>query len=164
MLSFGLELLLELFVGVEIIESLRQESGHVDAVGAGQAHVLIELLVEESLLHQSLTVVEHTVYFDGGDVVAQRGELTLLDAAHLPLGIEHVDIDTVYTKKTIGNSRSRIATRGHENVYCAFAADEMAEHAGHETGADILESQRGTMEEFERIDVFLYFHYGRWEL
>ena len=105
-----------------------------------------------------------TVYFDGGDVVAQRGELTLLDAAHLPLGIEHVDIDTVYTKKTIGNSRSRIATRGHENVYCAFAADEMAEHAGHETGADILESQRGTMEEFERIDVFLYFHYGRWEL
>ena len=41
-------LLLHACIGVEVVESLRQESCHIDRVGRGELHVLVEFLVHES--------------------------------------------------------------------------------------------------------------------
>ena len=75
----GLALFLHPGIGVEVVECLWQETGHVDRVGRCQFHVLVQLRIHEGVLDQCLTIVEDTVHLNGGDVFAECCELTLLD-------------------------------------------------------------------------------------
>ena len=54
---------LELGIGVEVVERLRQEAGHVDGVGRREHFLLIEFLVHERVLDQRLAVIKDTVHF-----------------------------------------------------------------------------------------------------
>ena len=75
----GLALSLHSRIRIEIVECLGQEAGHVDAIGRCQFHVLVQLRIHEGVLDQCLTIVEDTVHLNGGDVLAECCELTLLD-------------------------------------------------------------------------------------
>ena len=103
-------------VGIEIIECLWQETGDIDGVGGSKLHVLVELGIHKGILHKCLTVIEDTIHLDGCDVLTQCSELALLDGADLSFWIEHIDVDAVHTKETVGNSTSCIATGSHEDI------------------------------------------------
>ena len=47
----SLALSLHSCVSIEVIECLRQETGHVDTIGRCQFHVLVQFCVHESILH-----------------------------------------------------------------------------------------------------------------
>ena len=82
-------------IGIEIVESLRQETRHVDAVRRGEFHVLIQFGIHKGILDEGLTIVEHTVNLNSSDVLSQCGELALLNRRDLTLGIEHIHMDAV---------------------------------------------------------------------
>ena len=121
----------------------------------------LALVVEEGLLHQGLAVVEHAVDLDGGDVLAEGGELALLYLAHLAFGVEHVDVYALHAEETVGYGRAGVAAGGHEHVHplLLLLADEVLQQAGHEACAHVLEGQGGAVEEFERVDVLVDLHY-----
>ena len=126
----------------------------------------IQLFVHKGRLHQRLTVVEHAVHLDGGDVLAQRRELALLNRAYLALRIEHIDVDAVNAEEAVGNGRTRVATGSHEDVYRSLSfflfplsSDKVLQQTRHKACADILEGEGGTMEELQGIDVVLHLDY-----
>ena len=96
-------------IRIKIVEGLGQETCHVDGIGRGELHVTVQFCIHESVLHQRLAVVEDAIHLDGGDVLPEGGELTLLNGAYLSFGIEYIDMNTFYAKKTIGDGRTRIA-------------------------------------------------------
>ena len=111
-----------------------------------------EFVVHESALDQCLTVVEHAVNLQCGDVLTECGELTLLYGTHLSLGIKYIHMDARYAQEAIGHSRPSVARGGHQHIHqplLSALADEVTQQAGHETRAHILEGQRGSVEEFE---------------
>ena len=152
---------LKLCVGVEIVERLWKEACHVDGIGRGKLHVLVKLVVHECLLYKSLTVVEHTVYFNGCDVLSECGELALLNLADLALRIEHIYMDAFNAKKTIGYSRTRVATCSYEHIYIlsSLFAYEVLQHTRHEACAYILKCKCWSVEEFERVYILFDFLY-----
>ena len=81
---------------------------------------------------------------------------------HLVFRVEYIDMDTVDTKKTVGNGRAGVTTCCHENVdlLLAFASNEILKQAGHEASSNVFKSQRGAMEEFKRIDIIFYVNGG----
>ena len=107
---------LQLRVGPEIVERLREETGDIDAVGRGEAHVRLEFLVHESALDEALAVVEDTVDLDGRDVTPERRELALLNGRNLAFGIEDVDVDAVHAKETVGDGRPGVAGGGYQDI------------------------------------------------
>ena len=123
--------------------------------------MLVELLIHERRLYQRLAVVEHAVYLEGCDVLAEGSELALLNLAHLALRIEHVDMDSVNAEETVGNSRTGIARCSYEHIYLflAFLTYEVLQETGHEARTHILEGEGRTMEQLERVDVWLYLNY-----
>ena len=154
-------LLLHACIGVEVVESLRQESCHIDRVGRGELHVLVEFLVHESRLDKRLAVVEHAIHFEGCDVLSEGGELAFLNLAYLPLRIEHIDVNAVNTEESIGYSRTCIARSSNEHVdfLLAFLTHEVLQQTGHEARAYILEGEGRAMEELQRVDVWLYLYH-----
>ena len=149
-------LLLHAGVCIEIVECLRQEAGYIDRVGRSQLHVLVQLLVHERRLNQSLAVVENAIYLKGCDVLTEGSELALLNLANLSLWIKHVNVDSLYTEETIGNGRTRITRCCYENVdfLFTFLTNEVLEQASHETGTYILEGECRTMEQLQGVDIW----------
>ena len=140
----GQTLLLHAGVGIEIVECLRQEAGHIDRVGRSQLHVLVQLLVHERRFYQRLAVVEHAIHLKGSDVLTEGSKLALLNLAHLAYG------------------RTRITRCCYEHVHflLAFLAYEVLKQTSHETGTHILEGEGRTMEQLQRVDVWL--HLNHW--
>ena len=122
--------------------------------------MLVQVCVHEGALHQGLAVVEHAVHLDGRDVLAQRGELALLNRADLAFGIQHVDMHALHAQEAVGHGAAGVARGGHQHIHQALtlAAAEVAQHACHETGAHILECQGGSVEEFQTEDVLFDFN------
>lgn len=73
---------------------------------------------------------------------------------------------SVDAEKPVGDGGAGVAACSHEDMdhVAALAADEVLEQACHEACSDILESESGAMEEFERPDASLDFHQGAVEL
>ena len=116
----------------------------------------VQLVVHEGRLDQPLAVVEDAIDLDGGDVLSEGGELALLNGADLALGVEHVDVDAVDAEEAVGHGRAGVARCGHEHVdllAAAFHAYEVLQQSGHEPCADVLEGERRSVEELERVDV-----------
>ena len=59
----------QLSIGIKVIERLRQETRHVDGIGAGQLQVLVEFPVHKSGFNQSLAIVERTIDLNGRDIL-----------------------------------------------------------------------------------------------
>ena len=155
----------QLRISPEVIEGLRKETRDIDAVGRREAHVGLEVRVHESALDEGLTVVEHAVDLNSRNVLPERSELALLDGRHLALGVEDVDVDALHAEETVGDGRTRIAGGGHKDIdrRPALGPSRRGGERGkaplqeprHEASAHILEGKRGTVEEFERVDVRL---------
>ena len=60
---------LQLSIGIKVIECLRQETRHVDGIGAGQLQVLVEFPVHKSGFNQSLAIVERAIDLNGRDIL-----------------------------------------------------------------------------------------------
>ena len=75
-------------------------------------------LVHECRLDEPLAVVEHAVHLDGGDVLSERRELALLYGADFSFGVEHIDMDSVDSEKSVGNCRAGVSRSGDEHVGC----------------------------------------------
>ena len=136
-------------IGPEVVEALGQEACHVDGVGRGELHVLVEFSIHEGVLYHCLAIVEDAVHLDGGDVLSEGGELAFLDGRYLALGIEHIDVDALYAKEAVGNGRTGVARGGNEDIDEALTSlllVEIAQKACHKACADILEGEGGTME------------------
>ena len=124
--------------------------------------MLVQLSVHKGVLHEGLTVVEHAIYLDGSDVIAQCGELALLNRTDLSLRIEHVNMDSIDTQEAVGNGRSRVARGGHEHIHLltfVLLLNEILQESRHESGAHILEGEGRTVEQFEGIDIVLDLHH-----
>ena len=139
--------------------------------------MLVQFLIHESRLDESLTVVEHAINLNCGDVLSKSGELTLLNRRDLTFGIKHIDVDSVNTEEAVCHSGARVTGSGYEDRNRGanpspspregrffWLGQHIAEKAGHEAGAYVLESEGRAMKQFEGIDVVLDFHYGRVEL
>ncbi len=74
---------LHLFICEQEIKHLWEPSGHIDTIRRGQLHVLDQLFVQESCFYHVLAVVKCTFNFQGSYVLAQSGQLFLLNIAHL---------------------------------------------------------------------------------
>ena len=94
---------LQLCVGIEIIECLRQETGHVNRICRSQFHVRIQVSIHKRILHQCLTIVKRTVYFQSRNILSQRSELLFLNFADLSFGIKHIHMDTFHSQEAIGS-------------------------------------------------------------
>ena len=158
----GQALLLHAGVCIEIVECLRQETGHIDRVGRSQLHVLVQLLIHECRLYQSLAVVEYAIHLKGRDVLTQGSKLALLNLAHLALWIEHVNMDSLHAEETIGNGRTSITRCSHEYVhfFLTLLTNKILKQTGHETSTHILEGESRTMEQLQRVDIWL--HLNHW--
>ena len=124
--------------------------------------MLVQLCIHEGALHQGLTVIEDTIDLDGRDVLAQRGELALLNRTDLALRVEYIDMDALYAEEAIGYCRACIARGGHEDIdllVVLLLTDKVLEQARHEPGTHILEGEGGAMEQLQRIDILLDLHH-----
>ena len=124
--------------------------------------MLVQLLVHERRFYQRLAVVEHAIHLKGSDVLTEGSKLALLNLAHLALWIEHVNMDSLHAEEAIGYGRTRITRCCYEHVHflLAFLAYEVLKQTSHETGTHILEGEGRTMEQLQRVDVWL--HLNHW--
>jgi hypothetical protein len=142
----------QLAISGDVVEHLREQAADVDGVRGGKEGTLIEGFVGEGLLDEALAVVESAGYFEGGNVLAQCGELFFLCLADAFQRIENDNADSRNAEKSVGHGASRVSGGGDENSERArFPADKITHEAGHEAGAKILESERGAVEEFEDV-------------
>ena len=107
-------------------------------------------MIGEGLFYHVLAIVESAIDLKGRNVVAEGSELEFLDAADLAGRVENDDADSVDIVKAVGYCAAGIAGSGDEDGDgLVVVADEIAETAAHEPGADVFESKGGAMEEFE---------------
>ena len=144
-------------IAVEVVERLRQEAGDIDAVGRCQPQGGAEVVIQESGLDQGLAVVEAAIDLQGGDVPPQGGELALLDGAYAALGIEDENMRAGNAQEAVRDGAAGVAGRGDEHIDIPLLR-EMPEETGHEPGADILESEGRSMEEFQGVNPLLHLH------
>ena len=116
--------------------------------------MIIQLFIHKGGLNKGLTVVEHTINLYGSDILAEGGELTFLYRTDLALRIKHIDVNALNTKETVGNSRASVARGSYEHIdlfAVILLLEEILQQTSHETSTYILECQRRSVEEFQRI-------------
>ena len=106
---------------------------------------------------QRLAVVEAAVDLQGGDVLPQGRELRLLHPAHASSGIQYENVRAGDAQEAVRDGAAGVSGRGDEDIDIPRVG-EMPEEPGHETGADVLEGERGPMEEFQGVDVLFHLH------
>ncbi len=118
----------------------------------GEECALVQLDVGEGLFDQALAIVERAGDFERGDIFAERGKLFFLRVADAFRRIENDDANSRDAQESMCDGAARVAGGCHQNGERArFAADEIAHHAGHEAGAEILEGQRRPVEQLENM-------------
>ena len=70
-------------------------------------------------------------------------------------------MDSVNAEETVGNSRTGITRCSYEyiHLFLALLTYEVLQETGHEARTHILEGEGRTMEQLERVDVWLYLDY-----
>ena len=147
--------LLHLSVCIEIVECLREETSHIDRVGTCEFHVLIEFCIHKRILHESLAIIKYTLHLYSSNVLTESSELALLNRTYLALWIKHIDVDAIYAKETVGNSRTSITRSSNKNIHltiAAFLLEKILQQTSHETSTDILESESWSMEQLKRVN------------
>ena len=142
---------LQLCVGIEIIECLRQETGHVNRICRSQFHVRIQVSIHKRILHQCLTIVKRTVYFQSRNILSQRSELLFLNFADLSFGIKHIHMDTFHSQEAIGYCTAGISRSSDQDIHLLlpFFFNEVTQQTSHEPSAHVLKSQGRTMKQFQ---------------
>ena len=140
-----------------LLADVRQEAGDVDAVGRCQPQRVAEVRIQEGGLDQGLAVVETAIHLQGGDVLPQGCELGLLHGAYAAAGIQDEDVRAGDAQEAVRDGTPGVTGRGDEDIDIPLVG-EMAEEPGHEPGADILEREGRSMEEFQGVDPFFHRH------
>jgi len=137
----------------DMIKHLRKQAAHVDGICGREKRALIELLVGEGLLDQTLAVVESALDFESSDVLTKCGELLLLGGAN-PFGrIKNHDADAGDAEKSVSDGAAGVPRSGDKDGERArFAADEITHETRHESRAEILEGERGAVEKLENVE------------
>ena len=143
----------QLAIRGDVIEHLRKKAANVDGIGGSEKGALVELFVGEGLFDEALAIVEGAADFEGGDVLAQRGELLFLGFADALGRIKNDDANAGNAEKAVSNGAAGVTGSGDQNrERRRFAAHEIAHETGHEPRAKILEGQRGAVEKFEDVE------------
>jgi hypothetical protein len=146
--------------GLEVVERLGQQPRDVDAVGRGQAQARNQLRILEGPLHQPLAVVEDAIHREGEHVAAAGGELAFLQGRHAARGVEHHHLHTGEPMEGAGHGGPGVARGGRQHGARMVSRTE-GQDPGQEAGAEILEGQGGTVEEFQRGDPIIDLHQRR---
>ena len=85
------------------------------------------------------------------DIAPEGRHLTLLQAADLPLGIEHHDIDARHVVEPVRHGAARVARGGREDHQPFVGGSQQPDRAAHEPGAEILEGAGWAVEQLQRI-------------
>ena len=81
----------------------------------------VQFLVHKGILDKCLTIIKDTIHLDGCNILTQSSKLALLNRAYLALGVQDINMNTFYTQKSIGNSRTGISTGGNQHVDSLFS-------------------------------------------
>ncbi len=108
--------------------------------------------VVEHRLHEGLCVVEAALDRDVVDIGREhRGHLAALDIADPPLGVEHEDVDAFTPRHRVDRGRAGIAAgRADDGKVAVGAGQELLEQQAEQLERDILERERGAVEQFEQ--------------
>ena len=143
----------QLAVSGDVIEHLRKKAANVDGIGGSEKGALVELVIGEGLFDEALAIVEGAADFEGGDVLAERGELLFLRFADALGGIKNDDANAGNAEKAVSNGAAGVTGSSDQNrEQAGFTAHEIAHETGHETRAKILKGQRRTVEKFEDME------------
>ena len=93
----------------EVIKDLRQQTPDIDGVCGSEPDLSSKLVILKRLFGKPLTVVEGSRDGKRGYVVAEGGELALLDIAHLPIREEHHDPGSLETEKCLCHRAAGVA-------------------------------------------------------
>lgn len=173
-------------IGVEVVDSLGENTSPVDAVDGAELVGRVDLRVGKKSLDDVLFSVckylndrrEHiTAHLAVVKVasdsqvmnigVQHRGHLLLLDGAHAPLGVEHENRDVLLPPETVNGSRASITARGthHGQVVSVTAGlslvsahQEILEEVSEELEGHILESKGWAVEKLEKMNITLEVH------
>ena len=143
-----------------VVGDLRGDPRPVDRVRGREPHALAELALAEQLLDDGLAVVERPVDRDGMGVRRVDGRhLPALHGAHAALGIEHDDVRAAAGGESRDRGGARVARRGDEHGDALVALREnVVEEAPDELQGEVLERQRGTVEELHEPLVGIELH------
>ena len=152
--------LLQLRIGIKVIECLRQETCHVDRVSRGQQQPFVQFVIHKGCFHQRLAVVKRSVHLQGCNIPPQRSELFFLYLADFSLRIEHIHMNPLYPQKAIGYRTTGISGSGNEHIHLfpPLFPDEVSQQTGHKPSTYIFKSQCRTVEKLQGIDVLLHRH------
>ena len=102
-----------------------------------------QAVVEERLLDQPLAVVERPGHAHGRHVSAERRHLRFLERRHLAGRVQHDDAHARHAEEALRHRAAGVAGRGNQDGgVVAALLEQVAEHAGEEAGAEVLERQR----------------------
>ena len=135
--------------GLKIVADLGEQAADVDGVRGVEADSCPDLLVIESLLDERLAVIEGAAHSDGPDVAAEGAEQLLLQGADLALRIEHADIDVLEAEEGMCDSSAGVSGgRGQDGDLPV--ARNLLKAPCHEACAEVLERERGAVEQLKR--------------
>ncbi len=150
---------------VEVVHHLRKQTPDVDRVCRCQADSLADLPVAERLARQPMAVVEAArdgVRADVPDVPdvpiiggVEHRQLRFLRRADASLRVEDDDARMRHAVERMGNRAARIARRGRQHGERLIAGVERRHEPRHRPRADVLECQRGTVEQLQGVDAGL---------
>jgi hypothetical protein len=149
--------------GVEIIDDLRHQPRPVDRIDRRQGVAVGKGAVVEHGLHQRLGVVEIALDRDVVDVGGEhRRHLAALDLGHAACRVQHEDVDIGAPRDRIDRGRSGVAAgRADDGQAGVGAAQEPLEQQAQHLERDVLERQRGAVEQLQQPLVMVELDQGR---
>jgi hypothetical protein len=138
--------------GVEIIDDLGHQPRPVDRIDGRQGEATCERLMPEHRLHQRLRIIEAAFDRDIVHIRREHGRhLPALYLRHAALRMQHEDIDLGPARQRIDRSRASIAGgRADDGQVRVALVEEAFEQQPEELKCDILERQRGAMEQLKQ--------------
>ena len=154
--------------GEEVVERLRQQAAQADGVRRAQACRGHQLRVGQGALHQSLAVVERARHLQGVDVVAERGELLLLQGADAARRIQQHHLDTPASPEGARHGAAGVAggrDQHHDTLSGGARAELTLQQRGQKRGAEVLERTGGAVEQLQQRDAVVQpaQRRGEWE-
>ena len=132
--------------GEQVVERLRQQAAQADGVGRAQPRRRRQLRIGQRGLHQALAVVEGAGHLQGVDVVAQRGELLLLQAADAARRIEQHHLDTAAAPEGARHGAAGVAggrDQHHDALSAGIRAERRASSVARNEAPKSLNAQVG---------------------
>ena len=140
---------------MEVVDDLRKQPRPVHRIHRPELESALERQIVEYRFHDALAIVEAA--FDGETMYVlarRRGHLARLQRARPPVRIQHKDVDIRALPDTGDGGAARIATGSAKDVQTsAPRSQDVLEHSPQHLQRHVLESQRGTVEQFQHMQI-----------